>query len=111
VKRIDAWAGTSERRDERIDAVIEKYWDVLHIGSDEPYFSNIEWDDDDDITTVTIWVRQDDKAEEIASELRGCGCVVTVHDDADDPGAGDDHHAGDDADNAGDDLNRTDPKE
>ncbi len=87
MKRIEASAPTSERRDERIDGVIEKNWEVITDGSDQLYFSCVKWAEtlgdqpDDDKTTVTIWCRQDDKAEAVASELRGCGCVVNVHDE------------------------------
>ena len=38
VKRIEASAPTSERRDERIDGVIEKNWEVITDGSDQLYF-------------------------------------------------------------------------
>jgi hypothetical protein len=37
MKRIEASATTSERRDERIDKVIGKYWSVLYNG-DSPFF-------------------------------------------------------------------------
>lgn len=80
MKRIEASALTSERRDERLDEVIGKYWSVLYNG-DSPFFSNIDWDETDGRTNITLWCREDSEAEEIASALRCCGCVVTVHDD------------------------------
>ncbi len=79
MKRIQVSAPTSERRDERIDEVIGKYWSVLYTG-DSPFFSHVDWDEVDGQTNITLWCRQDSEAAQIASELRGCGCVVVVGD-------------------------------
>jgi hypothetical protein len=68
-KKIRITAKRTERRDKRIRAVLNEHlyqclWNEL---------------ENDDVTLIDIDVRNDTVVERLASELRACGCIVSVY--------------------------------